>query len=106
MQKIVKQQLPVSKESYAYTKNIMYILEMAGGWKLYGKTGNGYQQKADDSRIDLRHGWFVGYIEKNGRTIEFTSHIVDTKKKDAFTSFRARNEALNKLWYLIDKLEK
>ena len=64
LQKIVKQQLPVSKESYAYTKNIMYILEMAGGWKLYGKTGNGYQQKADGSRIDLRHGWFVGYIEK------------------------------------------
>ena len=47
-----------------------------------------------------------GLYRKNGRTIEFTSHIVDTKKKDAFASFRARNEALNKLWYLIDKLEK
>jgi beta-lactamase class D OXA-29 len=100
LQKIVKQQLPVSKKSYAHTKNIMYILEMAGGWKLYGKTGNGKLQN------DMQHGWFVGYIEKNGRTIEFASHIVDTKKQNSFASFRARNEALNRLWYLINDLEK
>ena len=58
LHKIVKQQLPVSKKSYAYAKNIMYILEMAGGWKLYGKTGNGKLKN------DMQHGWFVGYIEK------------------------------------------
>ena len=47
-----------------------------------------------------------GLYRKNGCTIEFASHIVDTEKQDSFASFRARNEALNKLWYLIDKLEK
>jgi len=106
LQKIVKTKLPVDKKSYAYTKNIMYILEMSGGWKLYGKTGSGYQQKQDGTKTDLKHGWFVGYIEKNNRTIEFASHLVDTKKEDTFTSFRARNEALIKLWYLIDRLDK
>jgi beta-lactamase class D len=106
LQKIVKAKLPVGKESYAHTKNIMYILEMAGGWKLYGKTGNGYIQKQDGTRTDLKHGWFVGYIEKNGLTIEFANHLVDNNKQNTFTSFRARNEALNKLWYLINELEK
>lgn len=95
LQKITQQELPVSKTSYEKSKNIMYILEMSGGWKLYGKTGSGKQ-----------HGWFVGYIEKNGRDIQFASHIVDTEKQDTFASFRARNEALNKLWYIINNLEK
>jgi beta-lactamase class D OXA-29 len=73
----------------------MHIQELSGGWNLYGKTGSG-----------KLHGWFVGYIEKNGRTIEFVSHIVDTKKQNTVASFRARNEALNKLWYVIDDLER
>jgi beta-lactamase class D len=56
--------------------------------------------------VDLQHGWFVGYIEKGKRSIVFATHIVDDKKQDSFSSFRARNEALIKLWYLIDEIEK
>lgn len=32
--------------------------------------------------------------------------VVDTKKQSTFASVRARNEALNKLWYLIKTIEK
>lgn len=95
LQKITQQKLPFSKKAYDLTKQIMFVQEMPGGWKLYGKTGSG----------EL-HGWFVGYIEKDGRTIEFASHVVDTKKQSTFASFRARNEALNKLWYLIETIER
>lgn len=95
LQKITTRKLPLAKKSYDLTKKIMHIQELSGGWNLYGKTGSG-----------KLHGWFVGYIEKNGRTIEFVSHIVDTKKQNTVASFRARNEALNKLWYVIDDLER
>jgi beta-lactamase class D len=98
--------LPVVDQAYKMTKNIMFIQEMAGGWKLYGKTGNGLQFDKDGNKTDLQHGWFVGFIQKNGRTIVFASHITDDKKEDVFASFRARNEALNKLYYLINDLQK
>jgi len=95
LQKVTAHQLPISEKAYKMTKNIIYIQDLSGGWKLYGKTGSASQ-----------HGWFVGWIEKNGRTIEFADHIVDQKKENVFPSFRARNDALIKLWYLIDELEK
>lgn len=107
LQKIVDKKLPVSQKSFTMTKNIMYIQELAGGWKLYGKTGSGRQLTKDKSqKLPLQHGWFVGWIEKGDRVITFADHIADSKKKATFASFRARNDALIRLWYLIDELEK
>ncbi len=106
LQKVVEQKLPVSQASYDKTKRIMFIQEMAGGWKLYGKTGNGKQIDKDGNKTDMQHGWFVGYIEKGNRRIVFASHVTDSEKQSTFASFRARNQALIKLWYLIDELEK
>ena len=106
LQKMLERKLPVSSVSYDKTKQIMFIQEMAGGWKLYGKTGNGLLRDKSGNKTDVQHGWFVGYIEKGSRKIVFASHIVDSEKQNVFASFRARNEALNKLWYLIDELEK
>jgi beta-lactamase class D len=106
LQKLVDQKLPVSRASYDKTKEIMFIQEMAGGWKVYGKTGNGLLKDKNGNKTDLQHGWFVGYIEKNNRRVVFASHIKDEAKQNVFASFRARNEALNKLLYLINELEK
>lgn len=105
LQKIVDQNLPISHSSYDKTKKIMFIQEMAGGWKLYGKTGNGKLFDSNGNKTDLQHGWFVGYIEKGDRRIVFASHVADSEKESIFASFRARNEALIKLWYLIDEIE-
>lgn len=106
LQKLVDQKLPVSKASYDKTKNIMFIQELPGGWKLYGKTGNGLLRDKDDNKTALQHGWFVGYIEKGSRHVVFASHISDAEKHNIFASFRAGNEAVNKLWYLVNELEK
>lgn len=105
LKKIIDRTLPVSQASYDKTKKIMFIQEMPGGWKLYGKTGNGKQIDKNGHKTEFQHGWFVGYIEKNNRQIVFASHIADGEKQDVFASFRARNEALNKLWYLINDLQ-
>lgn len=107
LQKIVYNKLPVSKKSLSMTKDILYIQELAGGWKLYGKTGTGRQLTRDKShQLPLQHGWFVGWIEKNGRVVTFVNHIADSKEKSTFASFRAKNEVLIKLHYLINELEK
>ncbi len=105
LQKIVDRKLPISRAAYDKTKKIMFIQEMAGGWKLYGKTGNGRTLDKDGNKTELQHGWLVGYIEKGERRIVFASHIKDSEKQNVFASFRARNEALNKLWHLINELE-
>lgn len=105
LQKLTNKTLPVNAMSYTMTKNIMYIQELAGGWKLYGKTGNGRQLTPDKGqKLLLQHGWFVGWIEKDGRVITFANHIADKKEHSSFASFRARNDTLIKLWSLIDKL--
>lgn len=106
LQKVVDQKLPVSQASYDKTKRMMFIQEMAGGWKLYGKTGNGNLIGKDGNQTDVQQGWFVGYIEKGNHRIVFASHVTDSDKQSALASLRARNEALIKLWYLIDALEK
>jgi beta-lactamase class D len=106
LQKLVGRKLPVSKLSYDKTKKIMFIQELSGDWKLYGKTGNAVLRDKEDNKTEIQHGWFVGYIKKGSRRVVFASHMVDKQKQDTFASFRARNEALIKLWYLIEELEK
>lgn len=105
LQKVIDCKLPVSKTSYDKTKNIIFTQELPGGWKLYGKTGYGMQKDQNGNKTESGQGWFVGYIEKGARAITFASHITDDKKQDTFTSLRARNEALTKLFYLINELE-
>ncbi len=105
IQKIIDQNLPFNNTSFTNTKKIMFIQEMSGGWKLYGKTGNCKQLDQNGNKIDLQQGWFIGYIEKNNRHIVFASHITDSTKQQYPASFRARNEALIQLWYIIEKLE-
>lgn len=106
LQKVVDHKLPISPDAYEKTKNNMFIEELGGGWKLYGKTGNGAQIDKNGQKTELQQGWFVGYIEKNNRDIVFATHIVDSDKQDTFASLRAKNESLIRLWYLIDEFEK
>lgn len=100
IQKLVDNQLPVSAKALEMTKNILFIQELPGGWKLYGKTGSGRYKG------ELQQGWFTGWIEKGDRRISFVQHIADESKQSVYASFRSRNEVLTKLWYLIDDLEK
>lgn len=105
LQKMVTKKLPVSKRTFEMTKDILYIQELAGGWKLYGKTGTGEQRpKGKNHKSPLRQGWFVGWIEKDNRKVTFVSHITDCK--ESFAGLKARNEALIQLFYLINELEK
>ena len=104
--RLVEQKLPINYQAYQKTKNIMYVQELPGGWKLFGKTGNGAKLDKNGHKTTMQQGWFVGYIEKGHQKIVFASHIVDDEEQNTFASMRARNEALLKLWNVINELEK
>jgi beta-lactamase class D len=100
IQSMIDKKLPVSAKAFEMTKEILFIQELPGGWNLYGKTGNGRYKG------ELQQGWFVGWIEKGERKLTLVNHIADESKQSTYASFRSKNDALTKLWYLIDELEK
>jgi beta-lactamase class D len=81
MGKLVSGKLPFAEKSRAVIKNVMTIKKTDHGL-LYGKTGS----SADDTgKYTL--GWFVGYVESNGKTYAFacTAKGDNVMGKDART---------------------
>lgn len=104
LQKLANNTLPVSELAKTKTRQILFIQELPGGWKLYGKTGSGVLKDQQGNQTDLQQGWFVGFIEKEERKIVFASHVVDTKAQKTYASLRARNKAYLALFYLINRI--
>ena len=92
LNKLITNKLPVSIDAHEKTKNIMFQENLINGWKLYGKTGNGYQLDADGNKINDRQvGWFVGFVRKGDQIITFVQLIVDEDKQDTYASQRAKS---------------
>jgi len=70
LQKLVLGQLAISAHAIEMTKQILFMEEF-NGWKLFGKTGWGSPNK--------EIGWFVGWIEKEGRCYTFAYNILAEK---------------------------
>lgn len=106
LNKFLKRDLDLNPHTYEMTKNILYVGDLEGGWKLYGKTGTGWQwDEVKKAKNPKRHqGWFVGWIEKDNRKIVFAKLIVDTedmKEGDLGGGQRAREETKKLLSELI-----
>jgi beta-lactamase class D len=103
LEKLLANKLPVSKHAQQMTRNILYIEDLPGGWKLYGKTGSGSLLNDDRTKkLDIQHGWFIGWIQKSNRKIVFVRHIVDDKKETEFAGPRAKKETREELLRLIE----
>jgi len=106
LEKLLAGQLPVSAHAHTMTQNILFVQEWPGGWKLYGKTGSGYLLKPDRTeKLDIKHGWFVGWIEKDDQKIIFVHHIVDDKPEDDHAGPRAKEGAIAKLTAIIENIK-
>lgn len=105
LQKMLAGKLPIKPHALAMTKKIIFIEELIGGWKLYGKTGMGSLLNDDGTKNpDLYHGWFIGFIEKDNRKIIFANHIEDDKKEEIGASQRAKLDAKEKITKIIDRI--
>ncbi|MBM3610838.1 MAG: class D beta-lactamase [Alphaproteobacteria bacterium] len=104
LEKLLSSKLPVSLHAQTMTRNIVYVEDLSEGWKLYGKTGSGFLLNKDRTKkLEIKHGWFIGWIEKGDRKIIFAHHIVDDKKEDKHAGPRAKEEAKEKLLKLIEE---
>ncbi len=82
LSKLLKGELPVSAHAHSMTKKILYMEDLQDGWKLYGKRARGVLLSEDRTeKLEVQHGWFVGWIEKGDRVIIFSNHIAIIKKK-------------------------
>jgi len=105
LQKLVNNELPVTMHAQQMTKKILFIQELENGWKLYGKTGNGFFLNEDRTeRLKIRMGWFVGWIERGDRAIIFAQYIQDTVDLDSFASLRAKAAVMLLLQSIITLL--
>lgn len=92
LEKFLSGKLPISRHAGEKTKKILYIKDLPNGWKLFGKTGNGYLLNADGSKNYGRQvGWFIGWIQKEERVILFVKRIIDSKKEETYASQRAKS---------------
>lgn len=104
--KLLSNQLPVNRKAHEMTKNILFMETLPHGWKLYGKTGSGSLLSMDKTKkLDLQHGWFVGWIQRNGQIFVFVNHIIDDKKQDTYAGLRAKADTKDRLLKFIDELE-
>ena len=106
LEKLLLNKLPVSTHAQTMTRNIVYVEDLSHGWKLYGKTGSGYLLNADRTqKLEINHGWFIGWIAKGDKKIIFVNHIVDNKKEAEHAGPRAKEQAKEKLLHLIEQIE-
>lgn len=106
LEKLLSNKLPLSHHSQKMTRNILYVEDLPSGWKLYGKTGSGFLLSPDRTKkLEIQHGWFIGWIEKDNQKIIFVNHVVDNKKEEKYAGPRAREQAKEKMLQLIKTLQ-
>ncbi len=69
LERLSNKELPISKEAQEQTIKLIALENTWDDWKLYGKTGSGSTS-----------GWFVGWVEKDGRRIVFAQYVEPKEK--------------------------
>lgn len=105
LQKLLDNKLSVSLKAHAMARNILFVEDFPNGWKLYGKTGMGYMLSEDRTqKLDHQMGWFIGWIQKDNRTIVFVQYVEDDDKQDTYASLRAKAKAKERLTRIVQDL--
>lgn len=76
--RLVQRDLPVEDHVYDKVYQSIEMFSESDGWRIYGKTGMAFPKKAN-GKSDLKraYGWFVGWAQKNKRTIVFARLLQD-----------------------------
>lgn len=84
---------------HAYDMTLAIVPQFsASGWTVHGKTGTGFEKNKDGTQNRNRQqGWFVGWAEKEGRTVLFAKFIADDKKETTYAGPRTRDAFLLEL---------
>lgn len=100
--RLKQHKLPVSAKAVHMTEQILFVEELPGAWKLFGKTGAGYFFNEDGAQQQNKQiGWFVGWVEKGARTIYFSQLVTEQDNKEFSTGKHAREMVKQKLLSLV-----
>ncbi|RWO83743.1 MAG: class D beta-lactamase [Mesorhizobium sp.] len=104
LRRLLAGELPVSAKAHAMTKAILPTFR-SGGWTVQGKTGTTrLGESADKGPLGWRSlGWFVGWANKDARSIVFARLVIDTKRSDTPKGPQTRTIFLKELPNLINK---
>lgn len=99
LRRIVRRELPVNSHAYEMTRALVDIGPQPGGWHVYGKTGAAPSKNPDGSVIAGQPwGWFVGWAEKDGRTVVFARLTRDTVRPAVSPGRAARAAVVRELF--------
>jgi beta-lactamase class D len=99
LRRFVTRKLPVSDAAINLTAAIMEQWPTSGGWSIAGKTGSAFPRKANGSFDRSRAwGWFVGWAQRDGRTLVFARLDQDTEQRASISSGRVVRDALLAQW--------
>ena len=91
LRKLVNRSLPVSAHAYEVTARLLRKETLANGWEVYGKTGTAPAPLPDGSADETQYiGWFVGWVEKGGRTLVFARLLRHPVGSDQYAGAYAR----------------
>ena len=94
VRRMIRRELPVSRAAIDRTMAIMPMAS-TGSWRIHGKTGTGSQRRPDGTNdSDRQVGWFVGWAQRDGRTLVFTRVIEDERPERVRAGLRARDMLL------------
>ncbi len=99
LQKLVRHELPVSRQTYEMAPKLFDIGMQPGGWHVFGKTGSAPSQNPDGSVIKGQPvGWFVGWANKGDRKVVFARLTRDTTRPARTPGYSARDKVLADLF--------
>lgn len=102
MRNLVNRTLPVSEKAMEMTVAVLESWETPDGWTVAGKTGSAFPRLADGTLDRARGwGWFVGWAERDGRTLVFARLNQDERRHDTGGGIRARDEVLGEWDQLV-----
>ncbi|QNP52726.1 hypothetical protein H9L05_02975 [Hymenobacter qilianensis] len=86
LQRLERNQLPVARQHQETVKALL-VLSRGKGWTLRGKTGW-------TSTKDYNNGWFVGWLEQNGKPYFFALNVEPKNNGPAMETFIKGRRAL------------
>jgi len=102
LRRLVNGTLPISPHAIEQTRRVVEPFPAPGGWAVHGKTGAAFPRRPDGSFDEARgYGWFVGWAEREGRTLLFARLIQDEGPEPGTPGVRARAAFLAELPALL-----
>ncbi len=99
---LVQRTLPVRPEAFDKVGAIVERIEAADGWVIRGKTGSAFPRRPDGAfDRDRAWGWYVGWAEKEGRTLVFAHLLQNEARGEARAGLQARDAMIRALPGLV-----